>query len=144
MNQAGLVRMLTPVQRLVVVVPASEQPEEILVRLREEATWTPGEHRQPRVVRVSEASSEDQGAEVVECAVEVHWQPLPQRLGKDRHRLRELDDEVGHRDAQAVAGVAQQGSGSLVGGDEADLIVEVQLDAEDVLCEGQGLGIQQC
>ena len=41
LNRAGLVVMQTPVQRLVLILPASEQPPEILEKLREEATWRP-------------------------------------------------------------------------------------------------------
>ena len=40
-NRAGLELMVTPVQRLVLVLPAVEQPEEILRDLRERATFQP-------------------------------------------------------------------------------------------------------
>ena len=42
-NRAGLELMLAPVQRLVLVLPAAEQPEEILRELRDRATFQPGQ-----------------------------------------------------------------------------------------------------
>ena len=78
-NAAGLVTMLTPVQRLVGLVPASEQPPEILVRLREEASWKPGVRQAEKDVQ-QEQELGGEGEGVLRGEAEVH--PVPGELGE--------------------------------------------------------------